>query len=362
MPKLKSSNLHSYFLKLSNKLSEINQFTTFPNPSVGAVLFSKNNISTSCTGKNGSPHAEYKLLKSMKNIKNGYLYTSLEPCCHKGKNPPCTDIIINKKIKKIFTSNKDFDPRVINQTIKILKKNKIRIFYRKLINKPSLIHNFSTINKIPYVVAKIAISNDGYTKHKLKRLFTSSQALKFAHLKRYQSDSILIGKNTLNDDNPRLDPRVNGLNKKIAKFIINPKLDFNSAVLKNKYLKNSYVFHGSQNLKKIKKFSKNFKLVYFDFKKNLSSFEILSKIYRLGYKKLLIEGGLNTLQRFIQSNLINELNIVKNKQNFGNRGAVKGNKIINFKNLILDETITLEDDSILIYKPRYVYRNNSKYI
>lgn len=361
MPKLKNRNLINYFLNLSNKLSEINQFVTFPNPSVGAVLTNQENISYSYTGKNGSPHAEYKLLKNQKNIINGNLFTSLEPCCHKGKNPPCTDIIINKKIKKIYTTNKDYDSRVINKTKKILKKNNIKIFYKKIKNESSRLHNFSSTHKIPYVVAKIALSKDGYTKHKSKRLFTSELALKFAHLKRYQSDSILIGKNTLNDDNPRLNSRVDGLNKTISKFIINPKLEFNSINLKNQHLRNSYVFHGSKDIKKIKKFSKKFKLFYFNFKTHLPCLDILKKIYNLGHKKILIEGGINTLHRFIRSNLVNELYIIRNNQKFGKHGMLKGTSVLKNKNLFLDETITLEDDSILIYKPKYVYRDNSEY-
>ena len=99
MPKLKN-NLDNYFLNLSNKLSEINQFETFPNPCVGAVLVNKNKIETSYTGKKGSPHAEYQLLKNKNNLAKSLLYTSLEPCCHKGKNPACVDIIIKKKNKK----------------------------------------------------------------------------------------------------------------------------------------------------------------------------------------------------------------------------------------------------------------------
>merc|ERR1711991_326607 len=95
-----ANNLDNYFLNLSNKLSEINQFETFPNPCVGAVLVNKNKIETSYTGKKGSPHAEYQLLKNKNNLAKSLLYTSLEPCCHKGKNPACVDIIIKKKNKK----------------------------------------------------------------------------------------------------------------------------------------------------------------------------------------------------------------------------------------------------------------------
>ena len=64
-------------------------------------------------------------------------------------------------------------------------------------------------------MAKIASSNDFYSKHKFKRLFTSTSALKFAHLLRYQSDSILVGKNTINHDNPSLNCRLNGIKKKL---------------------------------------------------------------------------------------------------------------------------------------------------
>ena len=132
MSKLKNRNLNKYFLNLSNKLSEINQFVTFPNPCVGAVLLNKNNISTSYTGIDGSPHAEYKLLKSGKNLHNSNLYTSLEPCCHKGKNPSCVDIILKKKIKHVYTNSEDFDYRVRGKTKILFNKNFDKRIKRKL--------------------------------------------------------------------------------------------------------------------------------------------------------------------------------------------------------------------------------------
>jgi len=358
MPKIKNKKKDTYFLKLSNKLSEINQFLTYPNPCVGAVLVSKNKNRIAFTGKGGSPHAEYKLLKNEKNIQNGKLYTSLEPCSHRGKNPSCVEIIIKKGINTIFTSCRDFDKRVLENTEKILKNKGVKIYYYNKICEASSNHNFSCKNRIPYVSAKIAISNDYYTKHKFKRLFTSNEALKFAHLKRYQADSILIGKNTLNDDNPKLNCRINGIEKNICKFLINPNLDIKSYIFKNNFLTNSYIFHDSKDLKKIKKANKNFRLIYFNFNQLHASLKILKKIYELGYKKLLIEGGANTLQRFMDANLVNELNIVKNKQYFTKHGLKSLSKIIKPKKMSLIETILLEDDSILIYKAKNVYRYN----
>ena len=73
-----------------------------------------------------------------------------------------------KKIKKIYTNSKDFDDRVKGKTKKILNQKKIKIIYKKNQSSSSLIHNISSKRKIPYVVSKIAISKDGFTKHKKK--------------------------------------------------------------------------------------------------------------------------------------------------------------------------------------------------
>ncbi len=360
MPKLKN-NLDNYFLNLSNKLSEINQFETFPNPCVGAVLVNKNKIETSYTGKKGSPHAEYQLLKNKNKLAKSLLYTSLEPCCHKGKNPACVDIIIKKNIKKIYTNSKDFDDRVKGKTKKIFNQKKIKIIYKKNSSSSSLFHNISCKRKMPYVVSKIAISKDGFTKHKKKKLFTSINALKFAHLQRYKSDSILIGQKTLNDDNPRLNSRIDGIKKNIKIFIINRRLKINPKILKNLYLKNAYIFHDCKDTNKIKKFNKFFKLININFNNTNVCLSILKKVYQLGYKKILIEGGIYTLKGFLNAKLINELYIVKNKQFFKKHGSLKADKFINSLKIIPDEIISLEDDTILKYKPKYVYRDNTKH-
>ena len=156
-----------YFVYLANKLSLINQFLSFPNPSVGAVSVSKNQIlSTGITGLNGSPHAEYESIKNTKNKKVEKLYVSLIPCTHKGKNPSCTKII-KKKIKKVIYSFDDYDVRVINHSKYDLKKNKITIS-KISINNPCFNeiknYNYSKKNELPYITAKLAISSDYFYK------------------------------------------------------------------------------------------------------------------------------------------------------------------------------------------------------
>ena len=356
MPKLKNNLPNKYLINLANKLSEINQFETFPNPCVGAVGIDKNNhIHLAVTGKNGSPHAEFALLKNKKINFINELYTSLEPCCHIGKNPSCSNLIIKKKVKKIFSSSIDLDERVKGKTNRLLKKKNISLKYTKQPSKPSVLHNYCNLNQKPYVVAKIASSNDFYSKHKFKRLFTSTSALKFAHLLRYQYDSILVGKNTINHDNPSLNCRLNGIEKKIAIFIINKNLFFNKKVFLNNNLKGAYVFHSEKNKTKIKKVGKFFKLIYFDLNQPIN--DLLKIVYRLGYKKLLIEGGANTLSNFLKSKCINELYHVKNKLNFNKNGLLNIKKIIKNNKLPLNQVLNLEQDLILNYKSKYVHWN-----
>ena len=138
---------HNYFLTLAFQLAEKKLGQTGLNPSVGSVVVKNNSvISSGVTSINGRPHAEFNALNKVKNSTGATLYTSLEPCIHKGKTPPCTNIIIKKKIKKVFFGHEDVDLRTFKKAKKILNAKGIKAkliksknyseFYRSyLINK-----------------------------------------------------------------------------------------------------------------------------------------------------------------------------------------------------------------------------------
>ena len=89
---------HNFFLNLAFQLAEKNLGQTEKNPSVGSIVVKNNTvISSGVTSANGRPHAEFNALNRVKNAAGSTLYTSLEPCIHRGRTPPCTDIIIKKK-------------------------------------------------------------------------------------------------------------------------------------------------------------------------------------------------------------------------------------------------------------------------
>ena len=113
---------HNYFLDLAFHLAEKNIGKTGKNPSVGCVVVKNGSvISSGVTSINGRPHSEYNALKSLRNCTGATLYTTLEPCTHTGKTPPCVKIIIQKKIKNVFYAFEDPDTRTFRKAKKILK-------------------------------------------------------------------------------------------------------------------------------------------------------------------------------------------------------------------------------------------------
>ena len=109
---------HNYYLDLAYQLAEQNLGKTGLNPSVGAIVVKDDSvISSGITSFRGRPHAEFNALSKLKNCAGASLYTSLEPCVHYGKTPPCTKIITKKKIKKVYFGNYYPDSRTFKNSI-----------------------------------------------------------------------------------------------------------------------------------------------------------------------------------------------------------------------------------------------------
>ena len=113
---------NSIFTKLAFEQAKINLGSTGINPSVGCII-EKNNtvISSGYTGLKGRPHAEFNALKKNISFDGANAHITLEPCVHRGKTPPCVNILIKKKIKKVYFPINDFDKRTANKAIAILK-------------------------------------------------------------------------------------------------------------------------------------------------------------------------------------------------------------------------------------------------
>jgi diaminohydroxyphosphoribosylaminopyrimidine deaminase / 5-amino-6-(5-phosphoribosylamino)uracil reductase len=313
------------YMSLALDLARARQGQTGENPSVGCVIVKNEEIiSIGQTGYTGRPHAEYNAIKnSISNLKGSKMYISLEPCNHYGKTPPCTREIIKNKIKEVIYSIEDIDKKVKGKSFKILNSKQINV-KKGLLKKK--IHNFydsyffNRKNKRPYVTGKIAISKNNLIFSKGTKKITDIHSNKFTHFLRYKNDSLLISYKTLNQDNPKLNCRLEGLSKFSPKRIILDnylKTKTNSYIFKTANKNNTIIFYNNANKEKISIFKKKgivliksdlIKNGYFDFKL------ILIKLYSLGCRNLLVEGGNDLSKNILINKLFNQFYIFKSQR------------------------------------------------
>ena len=347
---------HNYYLNLAYQLAEKNLGKTGLNPSVGAIVVKDDSIiSSGVTSLKGRPHAEFNALSRIKNCAGASLYTSLEPCTHYGKTPPCTKIISKKKIKKVYFGSYDPDIRSYKKAKSILRKKGIYVKRIKSKNYKNFYKSYF-INKklnIPFVSAKIALSHDFLSINKKKKWITNETSRKIAHLLRSRYDCILSTSKTINLDNSLLNCRIDGLDKfKPDLFIIDLNLKLKKNLLLNKIInkRKTYIVTNKSNLKRVSIYKrKGYKFVFVNTLKDQKDFILLyKKIYKLGYSRILFETGLIFLNTVIKNKLINSLYLFKSNKNLRKIGKnnISPNflKKIKFKPIL----INLNNDKLFI--------------
>ena len=158
----------NFFMNLAINIAKRNRGMTGVNPSVGCVVVSKSKtiISTGSTGINGSPHAEKAALDGINIEAGSTLYTTLEPCFHSGKNPPCVNEIIKSGVKRVVVASLDKNPLVNGKGIKKLKNSGITVLKGVLTEETEDLYNefFNRVSYgVPGINIKIASSADGKT-------------------------------------------------------------------------------------------------------------------------------------------------------------------------------------------------------
>jgi diaminohydroxyphosphoribosylaminopyrimidine deaminase/5-amino-6-(5-phosphoribosylamino)uracil reductase len=278
---------------------------TYPNPLVGCVIVLNNKIiSEGWHNSYGGIHAEVDAINKIKDksiLKKSSLYVNLEPCNHHGKTPPCTDLILKHGIQNIVIGIKDPNKNIDGNGVEYLKKNGCNVKTNVLEEECNFINRrFISFNKFkrPYIILKWAESKDGFIgpiKDKMNSgkvlWLTNEKSRVLSHKWRTQEQSILVGVQTIIDDNPILTSRFYK-GKNPIRIIIDPKLRI---PLKSKVLNNdskSIIFSSSN--KKID----GKKIITNDFNNNES---IINNIYKEGIQSVIVEGGRKTLQFFIDN-------------------------------------------------------------
>ena len=337
---------HEYFIQKCLDLAAKGRHDVSPNPMVGSVIVYKNKIiGKGYHEKYGSKHAEVNAIESVQDkslLENSILYVNLEPCCHYGKTPPCTELIIKNKIPKVVIGCADPFSQVSGNGILSLKRNsvevKLGVLESKCIKLNRSFFKFHT-EKRPYIILKWAKSKDDYIAPKNQDgpfWMTSNTSRELVHKWRSEEDAILVGRKTVQADDPSLTVRYcEGKNP--TRIIIDKDLKING---------NYKIFNDDAqtiifNTKK-STISKQNIFIKIDF--NNFHLSMLSELYRRNILSVIVEGGAETINSFIKNDLFDEIRVFTTKKNLYD--GVKSPKI---SKLELESKEKIEDDTIEIF-------------
>ncbi len=188
---------------------------TSPNPAVGAVIAKDDQIIAEGVHEQaGQPHAEVMALRAVgdSDLSDATLYVSLQPCCHQGRTPPCTEAIINAGIKTVFYAYRDTNPEVADKSDDVLARHGVESVYIDTPEAQTLYraYDFWRQHKRPFLSAKLAISRDGkYASKDGSHLMITGEACKrLTHQHRLTADAILTTARTVAMDDPYLNVRL----------------------------------------------------------------------------------------------------------------------------------------------------------
>lgn len=325
---------------------------TYPNPLVGCVIvYNDQIIGEGWHQKAGSPHAEVNAINSVKDpskLKEATLYVNLEPCSHHGKTPPCSDLIIEKGIKKVVIGTVDPNPQVAGNGVQKLMHHCEEMDVGFLEDEcEALNKRFFTFQraKRPYVILKWAETQDGFIARKTQEIgkptwITNPYSKQLVHKWRSEEQGILVGLNTALKDNPRLNTRL-WEGKNPVRILIDENLEsFSSPVklhLLDRQIK-TIVFcdYPEEN-------QENLIFESIDFDKEVTA-QIMTRLYEYDLQSVIVEGGQQTLQAFIDSDLWDEARVFKGASYFK-----KGIKAPDFQQKISNKKFIQKDELSIYY-------------
>lgn len=360
------------YMKLAIELAKKGEGKTSPNPVVGAVIV-KNGviIGTGYHEKYGQLHAERNAINNAKenksiSLEGSTMYVTLEPCCHHGKTPPCTDAIIENKIKKVVIGSLDPNPKVRGKGINILKENGIEVEVGVLKEETDELNEifFNYIeNKNPFVLLKYAMTMDGkiatYTRK--SKWISSEKSREDAHRLRNKYSAIMVGVGTVITDNPKLTSRIENSTNPIR-------------VICDSYLRcpiDREVITSAKEIRTIiattnknEEDQKNYKELGCEiieckvFDGNVDLQDLMKKLYLKGIDSVLIEGGSTLSSSCFKQKIVNKVRAYIAPKIFGGidaKGPVGGigvsevsecTKLKNKKCELIDGDIVIESKVI----------------
>lgn len=317
-------NTDELYISRCLQIAENSLGNTYPNPMVGCIIvYDGKIIGEGYHQKCGEAHAEVNAINSVKDkslLSKSTLYVNLEPCSHYGKTPPCADLIIKHQIKRVVIGTQDVNELVSGNGIKKLQDAKIEVVYGVIENECNELNKrFNTyhLQKRPYIILKWAKTSDGF----IDRIRTEKDngpaqiSDKFhrilSHKWRKEENAIMVGTNTALLDNPELTTRHwHGNNPVRIVIDKNLRLPKNLKLFNNEV--KTLVFTEQRNIKN----HDNLEYIPIDFNNLLK--ELLKELFERKICSLIVEGGTQLLNLFINNNIWDEARIFTSDFNFNN--------------------------------------------
>jgi diaminohydroxyphosphoribosylaminopyrimidine deaminase/5-amino-6-(5-phosphoribosylamino)uracil reductase len=285
-----------------------------PNPMVGCVIVHNDLIiGEGFHQKYGDAHAEVNAFNTVINkdlLSESTVYVTLEPCSHFGKTPPCADLLIKHKVKKVVICNTDPFPQVSGTGIKKLQAAGIEVITGVLDKAgEELNKRFFKAHQtgLPYVVIKWAETSDGFVAQKDGNSLAISNATTNITVHRWRAEEagILVGTNTVLTDNPQLNarnwPEANNPLRIVIDKNLRIKGDFNIFDRKQKTL----IYNLHKN-----KIDENLEFIQLNSDANFLK-NMLSDLKRRGINSVLVEGGPQLIQSFFEEQYYDEIRVIK---------------------------------------------------
>lgn len=340
---------HEIYIQRCLELAQNGLGSTYPNPMVGSVIVHRGKIiGEGWHQKAGEPHAEVNAINSVKNkslLTKSTIYVSLEPCSHFGKTPPCSDLIIQHKIPTVIIGTVDPNDKVAGKGIEKLQKAgikvKVGVLEKECRELNKRFFTFHTKNR-PYIILKWAESADGFlsplNKKEQKPVWiTNVYARQLVHKWRTEEQAILVGTKTVLDDNPQLNAR-DWFGKNPIRIILDRSGKISEDYAVKKGSQKSIILTEQEIL------TKDENCIYENliFGEQLPE-KISNLLYQYQIQSVIVEGGRQTLQSFIDDDLWDEARIFK-----GNIILHQGTKAPILKGEIVVKQKSIKDELIII--------------
>ena len=312
---------HIDYMKTALSLARRGLGSVWPNPAVGCIIVNNGRIvGRGWTQPGGRPHAETMAIKQAGNkAAGGIAYLNLEPCCHKGQTPPCTEALIVAGISEVYASLTDPDPRVAGAGFDRLTKENISINVG-LLSEPAREINQGFFMRIeqgrPLITLKTATTLDGKiaTKDGESYWITGEEARAQGHLLRTKHDAVMVGSGTAIADDPNLTGRLPGVsNKGKPRIVLDGRLRL---PLGSKLVTTAHdtpVWLVTSEIHPVKKLQpykdKNVDIIIIPYQKSRKDDidMVLKQLGSRGLNSLLVEGGGHLAQSLFAADLIDQL-------------------------------------------------------